>query len=604
MMSQQEELEKASKAEETEVEVSGLEQEALAPASEEVEGDQQETAAPVEESATEEASQPVEPEQKDAAQSSASSEEPAPQEKKESRPVKPSPEWDHFQEVLVAAQSSEEKLTTIVDFMEMSLAQAGTPNFRNFWEARKLCIDLFKEQINPAVRSQLWERYSELSKEARRLKELLDKETAFAVEQIDMAIGALEGELDLFDEELERQELVHLEEQCEALEHRSDFYAAIQRELTLLNTFAGRINGLRKELIKTDMRIRQKNKFFQRLSAAGDRVFPRRKELIKEVSEAFIEDVDHFVGSRFNDAPVRGPLFKYREEIKALQGIAKHLTLNTHAFTHTRKALSQCWDKIKDQDKERKQFRAQKKAVFVENMAVIEKSIEEFVEEYSQGEMSLEAAQKSLGQIVSNMRQIELGREEVTALKEKLAEARKPIDEKLEAEEAERRAKEEERRKQVQEQVEGVEGRIAELLAGTEEMEVEAILAAKQELMKTVSSLPVARLEKQRLETLLKPLKDVIADKKEKALLNLSDDDRQALSQLRQLLEERQNRRKEIQESLDHARRSQKASGLDFEQAFALQEQIQEERVRLEKVNQGISEVEKQVREFEAKVEG
>src|ERR1700733_14369049 len=75
--------------------------------------------------------------------------------------------------------------------------------------------------------------------------------------------------------------------QAKTLEEKADFYTSLQAEINILNTQAARINSLRKELIKTEMRVRKKNKFFQRLSAAGDKVFPRRKELIQDVSHQF-----------------------------------------------------------------------------------------------------------------------------------------------------------------------------------------------------------------------------------------------------------------------------------------------------------------------------
>ena len=84
----------------------------------------------------------------------------------------------------------DEKLLLAVNFMEASLSQGGTPHFRHFWEARRLCLPLFKENISSSLRSQLWSKYSELSKEARRLKDLLDEQSAFAVEQIEKAVVA------------------------------------------------------------------------------------------------------------------------------------------------------------------------------------------------------------------------------------------------------------------------------------------------------------------------------------------------------------------------------------------------------------------------------
>src|SRR5207249_5477090 len=79
-----------------------------------------------------------------------------------------------------------------------------------------------------------------------------------------------------------------------------EIYDRLQRSLELFNVCATRINGLRKELVKTEMRIRDKNKFFHRLSKLGDLVFPQRKALINEVSARFIEDVEKFITNSFN----------------------------------------------------------------------------------------------------------------------------------------------------------------------------------------------------------------------------------------------------------------------------------------------------------------
>src|SRR5262249_4301894 len=82
-------------------------------------------------------------------------------------------QFEAFRKAFEEQSDSEDKLQLAIDFMEASLAQGGTPHFRSFWEARRLCLPLFKENISPVLRSQLWTKYSEFSKEARRLKEIL-----------------------------------------------------------------------------------------------------------------------------------------------------------------------------------------------------------------------------------------------------------------------------------------------------------------------------------------------------------------------------------------------------------------------------------------------
>ena len=61
------------------------------------------------------------------------------------------------------------KLSLAIDFMESTLSMGESPHFRNFWEARRLALPLFKENISPPQRVQLWAKFSDLSKEARLL---------------------------------------------------------------------------------------------------------------------------------------------------------------------------------------------------------------------------------------------------------------------------------------------------------------------------------------------------------------------------------------------------------------------------------------------------
>ena len=278
----------------------------------------------------------------------------------EEDPSRNSAHHQHFEKFLKELEKqadSEAKLQFAVDFMEASLAQSGTPHFKSFWEARSICLQLFKENISPALRATLWTKYNELSKEARRLKEILDEQSAFAVEQIEIAVKALESDIASFEEQIQKIQPGDFGMQSQALANRLPHYQQLQGKLNLLNTHAARINALRKELIRTEMRVRQKNKFFQRLSAAGDKVFPQRKELIKEVSDSFIADIDAFIGKYFTDNDFHNSLFSLREEIKALQNMAKVLTLNTHSFTHTRMRLSECWQRHQGR-RERTQKRA------------------------------------------------------------------------------------------------------------------------------------------------------------------------------------------------------------------------------------------------------
>lgn len=509
--------------------------------------------------------------------------------------------YEEFLKEVESKSDVESKLQACIDFMSTSLAQGGTPHFRSFWDARTLCLQLFKENVSPVVRSILWNKYNELSKEARRLKEILDEQSAFAVEQIEIAIKALEDDIEGFQAQLERLSDADMGEFPVSLEHSAAQYKAYQKELNLLNTQASRINALRKELMRTEMRVKQKNKFFQRLSAAGDKVFPRRKDLIKEVSTTFINDVDQFIQSNFQDEKSKQPLFALREEIKALQNVAKVLTLNTHAFTHTRMRLSQCWDEIKGEEKERKKEKAQQKAVFKQNYDEALAKIHAFRDKNEAEPLPPREALKQLEEISIEIRQMHLGREENQALKEEFLKIKNPILELLDHEDRARKQgikdKENERVNKIQE----LKTEIQQLIATSESSDFQTLNTRRDEILEKIGSLNLSKAEKMEVERHLKPLKDVISEKKENSLLDLSDDKRQARQQLREVLRQRKERRKEIKDQLDQLRRQKSGSGLDFTQAMSYNKQMEEEKDRLEKIDESIQEIEDKIADLEGR---
>lgn len=512
--------------------------------------------------------------------------------------------YDTFLSELNLLSDAESKLQKAIDFMETSLSHGGSPHFKSFWDARTLSLELFKQSISSPTRSVLWNKYTELSKEARRLKEVLEEQSAFAVEQIEIAILALENDIESNVNFLSKGITLEFPIECKSLEKKIPYYQNIQSELNLLNAQATRINALRKELIKTEMRIRQKNKFFQRLSTAGDKVFPRRKELIKDVSQHFIEDVDAFIYENFSKSSLHDSLFFLREEIKAMQGMAKILTLNTHSFTHTRLRLSECWDKIKGFEKDRKKARAQQKTLFKQNQDAAQQKISELNEAFSSKQLSVADALKKAEEITAFMRQIELGRDELKILRDQLTSARQPILEQQKLEEQERQNQEQEREKQRKQRFTELWSESENLLNQVDGLDAEKLSAARDAILEKIAISSLSKLEKQELERFIKPLKDVISDKKERALLDLSEDDRQKLGHLKTLLKEKKERRNEIKNQLEIYRKAKGGSGLDFEQAMNYNNQIALEKERLEKLNQSIKELEEMIEQVERKAEG
>lgn len=510
-----------------------------------------------------------------------------------------SPLFLDFLKQFESESSAEGKIRISIDFMRDALASSGTPRFKDFWEGRRICLPLFKENISPKVRSQLWGSYIELSTEARRLKEILDEQSAFAIEQIELAIQALERDLEHYDVLLSQSHEDAGLLNSFTIEEKREFYAQVHKELQLLNTLASRVNALRKEVVKTEMRIRIKNKLLERLSLCGDGIFPKRKELIKKVSQEFISDIDKFISSYFQDEEFKDvPLYALREEIKQLQSIAKILTLNTHAFTETRLKLSGCWDKIKNREKERKKESQVKRQTFKQNFDLVLEKIKPFAELCLSG-LSLEECNRQAAEILDFMRTVELGRDEVRILKDEIHKAKRGPQDKAREAEMERQKKERDVENQRREKINALKEGLNSLLSKDLDLDVDVLLAKREELGRQFDEISLAKAEKQIVDRLFKQVKDLIDEKKEKSLLMLSDDDLKALEQLKEVLEERKLRRQEIKNQLEHYRKQLGGSGFDFEKAMMYREQIEAEKASLDKVNSSIDEIEEKIEEIE-----
>jgi hypothetical protein len=49
--------------------------------------------------------------------------------------------------------NSEKKIRLSLEFMRQTLSQGSSPRFKDFWEVRKLCLSLFKEDMPISIRA-------------------------------------------------------------------------------------------------------------------------------------------------------------------------------------------------------------------------------------------------------------------------------------------------------------------------------------------------------------------------------------------------------------------------------------------------------------------
>jgi hypothetical protein len=295
------------------------------------------------------------------------------------------------------------------------------------------------------------------------------------------------------------------------------------------------------------------------------------------------------------------PLFVLREEIKTLQSIAKMLTLNTHSFTETRLQLSQCWDMIKKLEKDRKKEFAQKKQSFKQNFDLVQEKIKVFAEACQAGSLSLDQANQQINEIFDYMRTVELSRDDIRMLKDETFRAKRPILDKAREEENEKDRKEKEIERQKKEKINNLKQELQSLAEKGNELDVELLIQKRDELFTAFDKVDFSKSEKHLIDRQFKQVKDLIQEKKQRALLNLSDDDRHALEQLKSLLNERKEHRNEIKQQLESYRKALGGSGFDFEKAMLHREMIEMEKARLDKVNELILEIEEKIEQIEGR---
>lgn len=497
------------------------------------------------------------------------------------------PEIQNFINELNNFSANEEKIKFLLEEMKKTLAKEGKPDFKTFWEIKNICLGLFKEPLNASLRVEFWKEYIDLSNEVKNLKSILHEQTVFEVEQIDLAIVSIEEDLKKYDEVLSSIKEENFDERVKTLLPKKDFFLKTQKELTLLNAFAVRINSLRKEIIKMRMRIGSKNKLLKRLGLVGDVIFPKRKELIALMSEEFTNSIDSFAEKTFDLNQV--PFFVLREEIKGLQNIAKKFTLNTHAFTNCRLKLSKCWDKVKVAEKNYKKERAQFKDIIdqvIEKIDVLKKKCEENPDEPIENEEK---------EIYNFMKTLTLRKEDVKFLRHKIKEAKSPIYKKQQREKEEKVKKENEEENKRKEKLENIKKTIISLLENPQ-LSVDELDQEKSQIEKELETINPVKFERLVLEKQFRALSNLIEDKKEKVHLTSSSE----LKDILEIFDQKKQRRQNIKMQLDNLNKELACSGFDFEKAMLYRDLIDSEKQRLEAIDASMEELEDKIADLES----
>lgn len=512
---------------------------------------------------------------------------------------------DSFEQMVAERGSVEEKIVFALEQMESLLKNADqSSDLKLFWSVRKFCLPLFQQMGDPVQRASLWGRYTELTREGRHLKILQDEEGAFLVGQIELAISCLESDVNDFFVKTEKEEIAKEDRaalEIQSLAAHKDFYLSTHADLRWLSSFSSKIINLRKELMNMSMRMRLKSQFFQKLSVLGNKVFPRRKELTEQVSELFAQDVDAFVEKYFAKASresLKKTVFFLRKEIKRLQQAAKYLAISSSVFSSTRLRLSQCWDQLKGLEKEIRQEQSRLAAASAENVKKVQERLDQ-VEALLQENAEIQKIRKEIEEISKQIRGLSLVHDDVVLVKGRIQTLLGQIREResvAEKEKKEQQAKAEQARAEAIQALEDEVQRFCEsckegeLLEGSKERCQEL-----KEAVKKMAHLPYSK--KVALDNQINAAQRSILQRMEEQMLACPDAKEKVLN-MRQVLEQRMLRRKELKAKLECDKKLLGGSGLDFDRALQYSAMVEEDRRALEDLDAAIIELKKQIQQF------
>ncbi|MBN1915097.1 MAG: hypothetical protein JW769_04340 [Parachlamydiales bacterium] len=492
---------------------------------------------------------------------------------------------DNAKERLSKIVSNEEKIIFLLEQMKQGLAEQEKPNFGFFWELRALCVSCFKGPLSPASRIKLWKEFTTLSSEVRQLSDFLHEEAFFAIEQIDLALQALENSVENKAQSLAKMKEIVLP-RVEYIS-KDAFYADIQKELSLYIHFAARIQELRREVVQQPFRAKHKNQFFKRLSKLGDHVFSQRKILMHEIGTSFQEDVGRFIENYFGEKKQHRPFYLLREDIKNLQAMTKSLSLETSLFSKIREDLSRCWDTVRTWDEERKR-RLDAKNRDLRN--IFEEKIEKIKKKMDQNS-SQENGIKDLRYLQEELAKSSLWEKEKEGLEKKLSSllpkekpvATHPTEQVMEKVVSVEDPKEKQK---------DMEQQLRQLFEKGESQNLQDLLEVYDSIQEQGEG-----FEKKHIAPLILAIEDLLEAKKEEAELSQTTNMVDAFSRV---LQKRIERKNKIKHALEIYRKTLGGTSFDFEKGLQFQEYVTMCKSRLEKVNRGIDDLEKKLADLES----
>ncbi len=313
--------------------------------------------------------------------------------------------FEECKQELDQALMIDQKLMHAIEFMKEALSNGRKARFRDFWRMKKVCLELFKSEIHRAKRTVFWSEYTALLSQAHALQRIIEEQTNFQAEQIELAIKSLEEEKEEIEVTQEERDLFSKIDKTDELArlHKMSLYTHSERQQAL---------SLRKEILKLEIRISQKNKLLGRLSKVCDRIFPKRKAFLLDLTKAFSRLVDEFIQIHFDLSEKKiktHPTFYHlREKIKAFQVALKELTISNEAYGRIRSQLGDCWDLVSAEEKELKKKSSLKKQEMLKSEKVEEEKKKKEKEEEAEKKSRVSEALEKLDSLKNKAKRMKL----------------------------------------------------------------------------------------------------------------------------------------------------------------------------------------------------
>lgn len=457
---------------------------------------------------------------------------------------------------LEATTKADEKIRLCLDFMKEALSQKKDADFKIFWETKAKCIEIFKKDLSPYIRERLWNEYLEINHLEKSLKKHLEQEANFAKEQISLAIDSLENDVKNIYQLIAKEQDIEVPN----IPVQKELIAEYQKELNILRVLTVKMQSLKNELLSMQIRYREKNVFLKKLSTLADKIYPRRKALVVELSDTFLQDVQEYSSKIFPKTLKTARYYDIKETIKNFQALAKLLALNTPTFSSTRQKLSHLWDDVKKLDDQRRKVTLEKKDVFAKNSLEIQMKIDALIQKQAKEDLAEETFLKEVALILESMKAVELASKDVKSLKGTL--------EKMQAEILEKKA--EISAAIALKEKESISNLKTDALALLREKHtLESHSQKKEQLKKAVSEVNLSLTDKELLEDLL-------------ASANIFE--LKEAQEITAKLEEFLGYEKEVRMRIKRYKKILGVSVQDFEKGFIYQELLEREKEQLEEI--------------------